>query len=107
MAGFLGVLNAFLHDQKIVNLKILFTQRFDFQTTDHNIINKYIIYKFNYKYKEMNIKDYCFQDSIQIDFAKFETKYFDRLNNAIQRVFRDYCYIHGFCIEHNFGFSKT
>lgn len=47
------------------------------------MIYQYKIYKFNHKYAEMNVKNYCFCDSIQIDYAKFEAKYFDKLNNAI------------------------
>lgn len=60
------------------------------------MINKYTIYKFNHKYIEMNIKDYYLLNLIKIDFAKFEVKYFDELNNATKRVVKDYSYIYGF-----------
>ena len=44
---------------------------------------------------------------MQIDFAGFEAKYFDELNNTTWRVIKYYCYIHRFRIDHNFGPSKT
>ena len=71
------------------------------------MINQYIIYKFNHEYVDINIEDYYFQNYIQLDFAKFEVRYFDELNNAIWRVVRNYCYKNGFWIDHNFGPNKS
>lgn len=56
------------------------------------MINQYIIYKFNLKYAEMYVKDYYLQCFIQIDFVKFKARYFDELNNATQKVVKDYYY---------------
>ncbi len=71
------------------------------------MINQYTIYKFNHEYAEMNVEDYCLWDSIQMDFAEFEERHFDELNNTTWRVVRDYCYPHGFWIDHNFGPSRN
>lgn len=71
-----------LHDPEINNLKILFECKFNFQKADNNLLNKYAIYKFN-QYAEINIKDYYLSDSIQMDFANFQVKHFDELDNAI------------------------
>ena len=107
MASCLSTSSVHLQDQAVVNLKTLFAKEFNFQTIDHDMINQYTIYKFNHEYAEMNIEDYCLWDSIQIDFAEFETRYFDELKNITWRVIRDYCYPHGFWIDHNFGPGKT
>lgn len=42
-----------------------------------------------------------------MDIAEFEERYFDELNNAIWKVIRDYCYIYGFQINHNFGLDRS
>ncbi len=51
----------------------------------------------------MNVEDYCLWDFIQMDFAEFEARHFDELNNTTWRVVRDYCYLYEFWIDHNFG----
>ena len=55
----------------------------------------------------MNIEDYSLWEFIQIDFVKFEAKYFDELYDATLRVFRDYCYPYGFWINFNLSLNKT
>lgn len=97
----------YIYNQKIVNLKTFFGQGFDFQTTDHNKINYYIIYQFNYKYTKMYIENHYFEDFIQTKFAKFEARYFDKLNNMTQKIIKVYCYRYKFQINHNFGFGKS
>ena len=42
-----------------------------------------------------------------MDFVKFEAEHFDRLDNATLRVFRDYCYPHGFWTDFNLNLNKT
>lgn len=37
---------------------------------------------------------------------KFEAEHFDRLDHAILRVFKDYCYLHKFWIDFNLNFDK-
>lgn len=44
----------------------------------------------------MNIENYGLWKSIQIDFVKFKIKYFNKLDNAILRVFRVYYYLYRF-----------
>ncbi len=107
MAGPLSTSSIHLHDQEVVNLKTLFAQGFNFQTTHRDMINQYTIYKFNHEYVEINVEDYCLWDSIQIDFAEFKTRHFNELNNTTWRVVRDYCYPYGFWIDHNFGSDKN
>ena len=82
MADLSNTSSVHLYNQEVVNLKTLFAQRFDFQTTNRDIINQYRIYKFNHEYAEMNAEDYCLLDFIQMDFAEFEARHFDELNNT-------------------------
>lgn len=56
IASTLNILNTFLYNYKIVNLKIFFCNGIDFQIADYNFINKYTIYQFN-KYATINFKD--------------------------------------------------
>lgn len=42
-----SILSTLLYNHNVANLKILFVQEFDFQKTDHNMINKYLINKIN------------------------------------------------------------
>ena len=56
MSGPLSILNVLSHNPKVVNLKILFANNMDIQIVDHNIFNKYIIYKLN-QYAAANVKD--------------------------------------------------
>lgn len=42
-----------------------------------------------------------------MNFEKFENKHFDELDNITLKIFKDYCYPHGVCIELNFGLNKT
>lgn len=69
-----------LYIPEVNNQKILFYPRFDIQTADYDLLNKYVIYKFN-QYIAINIEDYSFWNFIQIDFTKFEVKYFNKFNN--------------------------
>ena len=55
----------------------------------------------------MNIENYSLWKFIKIDFMKFEVEYYDQLDNATLRVFRDYCYPHGFWINFKHGVDKT
>lgn len=56
MTGFLNILSDFLHKSKIIYLKIFFTQGLNIETTNHVLIKKFVIYKFN-QYKVFNAKD--------------------------------------------------
>ncbi len=107
MAGPSSTSSVHSYDQEVVNLKTLLAQGFDFQTTDRDMINQYTIYKFNHEYAEMNVEDYYLWDSIQMDFAEFEARHFDKLNNTTWRVVWDYSYPHGFWIDHNFGLGRN
>ena len=55
----------------------------------------------------MNIEDYSHWKSIQMDFIKFEAKYFTQLSNITLKVFRNYYYLHGLWIELNPSLDKT
>ena len=94
------------HDYEAADLKILFAQGFDFQTTDHDMINKYAIHKFNL-YAAANDEDYNLWDCIQVDFEKFEARHFDELHGSTWKIIRNYCYPHGYWIDHNFGPGRT
>lgn len=84
-----------MHSPEVYNFKILFRFSFNVQEADYNLLNKYVIYKV-IQYQAMNIEDYSFWESIQIDFVKFEEEHFNKSDKAILRVFRDYCYPYRF-----------
>ena len=98
--------NARSQDQEAADLKILFGPSFNIQIADLDLLNKYVIYKFN-QYATVNTKDYSLWDSIEMDFAKFEAKNFDELDSATWKVIKEYCYPHGFWIDPNNGSGRT
>ena len=77
MPGPSNISNVLSHDSK-ANLKIFFDNNIEIEITNHDILNKYIIQKFN-QYAAVNAKDYSLWDCIQVDFRKFEAKHFDKL----------------------------
>ena len=105
MPGPSNILNAPLHNPK-ADLKILFDNSIEIETTDHDILNKYAIQKFN-QYAAANAEDYSLWDCIQVDFEKFEMKHFDKFYGPTRKLLRDYWYLHGYWIDHNFGTCKT
>ena len=105
MAGVSSVLSSLLHDLN-ANLKILFDNSIDIETIDHDILNRYAIHKFN-QYAAANAKHYSLWDNIPVDFEKFEAKHFDTFYGPTWKLVRDYCYLHGYWIDHNFGTGTT
>ena len=106
MAGLLSISSALSHDPETAYLKILFAQGFNIQTADHDLLNKFVIHRFN-QYAALDAEDYGLWDLIQMDFEKFEAKHFDELDSTTWRVVRGYCYPHGYWIDHNFGPGRT
>ncbi len=102
MEGASSISSAVSHDSKANDLKTLFARGLDFQTADHDLINNYIVHGVN-QYAATNLEDWSLWDSIQMDFAKFEAKHFDELDNDTWGVIGDYCYLHGFWVDYNFG----
>ncbi len=100
MAGPSSISSVHSHDPEIVDLEILFANGMDIQTADHDNLNKYTIHRFN-QYAAANAEDYGLWDCIQVDFEKFEAKHFDELDGPTWRLVRDYCYPHGYWIDHN------
>lgn len=105
MTDFSSIRSIFLQNSKVSNLKIIFKFSFNVQKVDYNLFNKYVIYQVN-QYKAMNIEHYSLYKFIQIDFVKFEVKYFDKLDNITLRAVRDYYYLHKFWIDYNLGLNK-
>ena len=106
MPGPSSISSALLHKPEAVDLKIFFANSMDIQTADHDILNKYIIHRFN-QYAAANTEDYSLWNGIQVDFEKFEAKHFDEFDGPTWNLVRDYCYPHGYWIDHNFGTGKT
>ena len=106
MAGPSKIRSVLSHDPEVHNFKIFFGPSFNIQKANYNLLNKYVVYKVN-QYWVINIEDYSLWESIQMDFEKFVAEYFDKLNNAILKVFRHYCYLHGFWINLYLGLDKT
>ena len=105
MPGPSSISSAPSHDPE-ADLKILFDNSIEIETTDHDILNKYAIQKFN-QYAAANAEDYSLWDCNQVDFEKFEAKHFDRFYGPPWKLVRDYCYSHEYWIDHNFGTGKT
>lgn len=55
----------------------------------------------------INIKKIRFWALIWINFPKFGTKYFDKLNNTHFKVSKDYSYLYQFWFNNNVNFTKT
>lgn len=85
---------------------ILFRNGIDLQTADRDLINKYTIYWFN-RYAAENANDYSLWEGIQVDFRKFEAKHFDQLESTTWKLVKDYCYPHGYRIDHSLGPGRT
>ena len=85
MAGPLSILNTHSHvpshDNKTANLKAFFAHGFDIQTAVSDLLNKSVTHRFNI-YIATKDKNYELWICIQTDFKKFETKYFDILDNS-------------------------
>ena len=63
MAGSSSVSSNLLHDPKTTNPEVLFAQGFNIKTADHDLINKFVIHRFN-QYKALNAKDWSLWDYI-------------------------------------------
>ena len=85
MAGLSSILSAQPHipfyDNKIANLKALFVYGFNIKTANPDLFNKWVTHKFNICTTTI-IKDYELWACNQIDFNKFEAKYFDILDSS-------------------------
>lgn len=106
MAGPSSISSAVSHDPEANDLKTLFARGLDIQTADNDKLNKFVIHRFT-QYAATNIEDYSLWDSVQMDFAEFEAKQLDKLDTDTWKVVKDYCYPHGFWIDHNFGPGRT
>ena len=106
MADSSSTSSAPLHDSETANLKILLDNSKAIETTDIDTLNKYAIHKFN-EYAAANTEDYSLWNCIQVDFETFKGKHFDQLYSSTWKFVRDYCYSHGYWIDHNFGTGKT
>ena len=106
MADSSSTSSAPLHDSETANLKILLDNSTAIETTDIDTLNKYAIHKFN-EYAAANTQNYSLWDCIQVDFERFKGKHFDQLYSSIWKLVRDYCYLHGYWIDYNFGTGKS
>lgn len=95
-----------LHDPETTDLKALFAQGLTVETADHDLINKFVIQRFN-QHRALNAEDWSLWDCIQIDFEKFEAKHFDQVDSLTWKVVRDHSYPHGFLIDYNFSPGRT
>ena len=88
------------------NLDALFANGINLVTAASTIIQRYVAYRFQ-QYSDCHLEDYSLWNVIQIDFEDFEVEHFNKLNGKTWSVLRDYCYTHGFWINHNFGPGRT
>ena len=94
-----------LPGSKITDLEV-FANRINLQTADGATIQKYVVYMFQ-QYADHNIKDYSFWEAIHFDFEDFKEDHFNKLDSLTWNVLRDYCYMHGYWIDHNYGPGRT
>ena len=83
------------HDYEAGDLHALFAHGFDFQTTDHDMINKYAIHMFNL-YAAANDEDFNLWECISTNFGKFEVRHFDKFCDSTWKMIKNYCYPHGY-----------
>lgn len=69
------------NNNKVTNLKIFFIYNFNIQIENLDLLNKWVIYKFNICIAT-NVKDYKLWAYIQMNFKKFKIKYFDMLDSS-------------------------
>ena len=79
MPGPLSISSILSHEPEAINLKIFFANGIDIWTTDHDILNKYVVHEFN-QYTDANTKDYSLWNGIQVDFEKLKAKHFDEFD---------------------------
>lgn len=70
MLELLNPLSMLLHNPKAVNLTVFFASIRNIKTSDHDIFNKYALYKFN-QYKGTNAKNVTFENLKANYFNKF------------------------------------
>lgn len=80
IASPLSVSSNLLHNPKTTNLEVFFAQRFNIQIADHDLINKFVIQKLN-QYTALNANDYQLWNCIEMNFEKFEAKYFNDIDS--------------------------
>ena len=69
------------HDNEAADYKAFFAHGFDIQRVDTDLLNKWVTHWFNICIAA-NVEDYKLWVCIQIDFKKFEAKYFDMLDSS-------------------------
>ena len=94
------------HDYEAGALHALFAHEFDFQTTDHEMINKYAINIFNL-YAAANDEDFNLWEYISTDFGRFEARHFDKFRGSTWKIIKNYCYLRGYWIDNKTSTTRT
>ena len=78
----------------------------DLATANTDLIRKYIVYKFH-QYDQLKIEDMGLWDAIDEDFKDFREGHFAQVSDAIWSIVKDYCYTHGYWLDHNYGPNRS
>ena len=101
-----NTINSPPHGSHATDLEALFNSGIDLETADPTTIQKYVAYRCQ-GYADHNTQDYSLWNAIQIDFGDFKAEHFNTIDGQTWTLLRDYCYMHGFWIDHNFGPGRT
>ncbi|MCJ1422188.1 hypothetical protein MMC29_000067 [Sticta canariensis] len=92
----------------IVNLQAQFVDGINLQTADRPTLQNYVAYVVQ-TYIDDNMEDEHLWEGIHFDFEDFTEEHFKKLDTSTRtwNLLRDYCYAHGYWIDHNFEDGKT
>ena len=94
------------HNYETADFKAIITHGFNVQTTDYDMINKYIIHKLN-QYTAANTENFSLWTCIQVDFEKFEAQHFVKLYGSTWNMIMHYCYPYGYWIDKRISAGRT
>lgn len=80
----------------------LFDYFINLQTANNFLIQKYVLYRF-WQYSNYDMADYRLWNAINFNFKDFTKDHFDGFNGLTWNIMRDYCYLNGYWIDHNYG----
>ena len=89
-----------------IDLETLFVNGIDLQTADAVTIQKFVAHTVQ-QYADHNVEDYSLWEAIHFDFGEFTEDHLNKINTSSWTLLRDYCYMHGYWIDYNFGPGRT
>ena len=99
---------SFPSETDAINLQVLFVDGINFWAANQKTIYNYVSHVVQ-TYRDNNMEDKRLWVSIRVDFENFTEEHFKKLDTSTRswNLLRDYCYVHGFWIDHDYGNGKT